>query len=65
MYFDIEAHRECFKTNRDEAYFWHGQTNECGGQDNAKNIATKSENKRKDEMIYANKICVRFNKDHI
>ena len=39
MYFDIDAHRDCFKTNEDEAYFWHGQTNGCGGQNNAMSIA--------------------------
>lgn len=39
MYFDIDAHRDCFKTNPNEAYFWHGRTNNCGGQDNAMDIA--------------------------
>ena len=25
MYFDIDAHRDCFKAKEDEAYFWHGR----------------------------------------
>ena len=39
MYFDIDAHKDCFKTDANEAYFWHGRTNGCGGQDNSMDIA--------------------------
>lgn len=42
MYFDIDAHRDCFKTNDDEAYFWHGRTDGVGGQDNAMDIASQN-----------------------
>lgn len=45
MYFDIDAHKGCFKTNPDEAYFWHGRTNGCGGQDNAMDIAVENNGK--------------------
>lgn len=42
MYFDVDAHRGCFKTNPNEAYFWHGLTDGCGGPENANNIAGKN-----------------------
>ena len=42
MYFDIDAHKDCFKTNENEAYFWHGRTNGCGGQNNAMEIAAEN-----------------------
>ena len=45
MYFDINAHRDCFKTNKDEAYFWHGRTNGCGGQDIAMDVAAENNGK--------------------
>ncbi len=45
MYFDVDAHRDCFKTNENEAYFWHGRTNGCGGQDVAMDIASKNNGK--------------------
>lgn len=45
MYFDIDAHRGCFNTSPNEAYFWHGQTNGCGGQNNAMDIATENDGK--------------------
>lgn len=42
MYFNIDAHKDCFKTNENEACFWHGQTNGIGGQDNAMSIANEN-----------------------
>ncbi len=45
MYFDIDAHRDCFKTKDDEAYFWHGRTNGIGGQNVAVDIASESNGK--------------------
>lgn len=43
-YFDINTYSHCFKTEANEAYFWHGQTTTDGnnyqGQDNAAEIAS-------------------------
>lgn len=68
MYFDIDAHRDCFKTNKDEAYFWHGQTNGCGGSKNAMDIASQNGGKTLEMCIQENraeleKAGVKF-KDH-
>lgn len=45
MYFDIDAHKDCFKTNGDETYFWHGQTNHIGDKDIANSIADLNKGK--------------------
>lgn len=68
MYFDIDAHRDCFKTNSNEAYFWHGQTNGCGGQNNAMDIAEQNNGKTLERCMIDNqdeltKAGVRFNTD--
>lgn len=42
MYFNIDEHKDCFKTDENEAYFWHGQTDGVGGQDNAMQIASEN-----------------------
>lgn len=60
MYFDIDAHKDCFKTNSDEAYFWHGRTNGCGGQDVAMDIASANSGKTLEMCI--NPCCGRFDR---
>lgn len=55
MYFDIEAHKDCFKTDPNEAYFWHGQTNGIGGQDNAMDIAAENNGKTLEMCMLENR----------
>lgn len=55
MYFDIDAHKDCFKTNKDEAYFWHGRTDGCGGQDNAMDIASQNNGQTLEMCMLSNR----------
>ena len=55
MYFDVDAHRGCFNTKPNEAYFWHGHTNGCGGQNNAMNIATANNGKTLEMCMIENR----------
>ena len=43
MNFNIDEHKDCFKTEKDEACFWHGQTDGVGGQENAREIASEND----------------------
>ena len=42
MYFDVAAHSHCFKTEPNEAFFWHGQSEGCCGLDTAIGVSVKS-----------------------
>jgi len=53
--FDIEKCRECFKTEPDQAYFWHDQTNGIGGADNAAKIARENGGKTLEMVMKENK----------
>lgn len=55
MYFDIEAHRDCFKTSEDGAYFWHGRSNGVGGQFNAQEIALENNGKTLEMCMFENR----------
>ena len=70
MFFDVEAHRDCFKTDSNEAHFWHGTSNGTGGPDVAKEIATRNEGKTMEMCMVANReeleaagVCFRDNDD--
>lgn len=55
MYFDIDAHKDCFKTNENKAYFWHGQTDGYGGQNNAMSIASENNGKTLEMCMLENR----------
>lgn len=55
MFFDIDAHKDCFKTNPDEAYFWHGQTDGIGRQNNAMEIASQNNGKTLEMCMLENR----------
>ena len=55
MFFDIDAHKDCFKTNPDAAYFWHGQTDGIGGQNNAMEIASQNNGKTLEMCMLENR----------
>lgn len=73
MYFDIDAHKGCFSTKPDEAYFWHGRSNGCGGQHNAMEIARENNGKtlemcmleHREQLQYAGVVFVDKDKDKV
>ena len=55
MYFDIAAHSHCFKTEPNEAYFWHGKSDGLGGQDVAIDIASQNNGKTLEMCLLDNR----------
>jgi len=68
MDFDIEKYAHCFKTNPDEAYFWHGETKGTGGHDVSMQIAKERSGKTLEMCMIEHraeleKAGVKFNSD--